>query len=112
MPAPRPSDGMPDIYDSMKEVFTDALTDARSHTRNCAALFALHCAVVCRGTQMEYGGKEGAHDFMECFVYFLGQCLHMKAARPAEMGLRFVAAYIEYLNDSGAWGIQCGAFVD
>ncbi|KAL1734995.1 hypothetical protein EV714DRAFT_201243 [Schizophyllum commune] len=100
MPAPRPSDGMPDIYDSMKDVFTDALTDARSHTRNCAALFALHCAVVCRGAQMEYGGKEGAHDFMECFVYFLGQCLHMKAARPAEMGLRFAAAYVEYLNDS------------
>ncbi|KAL1703195.1 hypothetical protein EV121DRAFT_208535 [Schizophyllum commune] len=100
MPAPRPSDGMPDIYDSMKAIFTDALTDARSHTRNCAALFALHCAVVCRGAQMEYGGKEGAHDFMECFVYFLGQCLHMKAARPAEIGLRFVAAYVEYLNDS------------
>ncbi|KAL1714079.1 hypothetical protein EV715DRAFT_210275 [Schizophyllum commune] len=100
MPAPRPSDNMPDIYDSMKAIFTDALTDARSHTRNCAALFALHCAVVCRGAQMEYGGKEGAHDFMECFVYFLGQCLHMKAARPAETGLRFVAAYVEYLNDS------------
>ncbi|KAL1690254.1 hypothetical protein GGG16DRAFT_56069 [Schizophyllum commune] len=100
MPAPRPSDGLPDIYDSMKEVFTDALTNERSHTRNCAALFALHCTVVCRGAPMECGGKEGGYEFMECFLYFLGQCLHMKAARPAELGLRFVAAYIEYLNDS------------
>ena len=104
MPAPRPSDGLPDIYDSMKAIFTDALTDVRSHTRNCAALFALHCAVVCRGPPMECGGKEGGYEFMECFLYFLGQCLHMKAARPAELGLRFVAAYVEYLNDSGAWG--------
>ena len=104
MPAPRPSDGLPDIYDSMRSIFTDALTNERSHTRNCAALFALHCAVVCRGAPMECGGKEGGYEFMECFLYFLGQCLHMKAARPAELGLRFVAAYIEYLNDSGARG--------
>ncbi|KAI5886931.1 uncharacterized protein SCHCODRAFT_02714896 [Schizophyllum commune H4-8] len=100
MPAPRPSDGMPDIYDSMKHIFTDALTNERSHTRNSAALFALHCAVVCRGAPMECGGKQGGYEFMECFLYFLGQCLHMKAARPADLGLRFVAAYIEFLNDS------------
>ncbi|KAI5830970.1 hypothetical protein K523DRAFT_271067 [Schizophyllum commune Tattone D] len=100
MPAPRPSDNMPNIYDPMKEAFTDALTNERSHTRNCAALFALHCAVVCRGEPMDCGGKEGGYEFMECFLYFLGQCLHMQAARPAELGLRFVAAYVEYLNDS------------
>ncbi|KAI3998471.1 hypothetical protein K525DRAFT_281984 [Schizophyllum commune Loenen D] len=100
MPAPRPSDDMPDIYDHIRSIFTDALTNERSHTRNCAALFALHCAVVCRGAPMECGGKEGGYEFMECFLYFLGQCLHMKAARPAELGLRFVAAYVEYLNDS------------
>ncbi|KAL1660583.1 hypothetical protein GGF50DRAFT_130155 [Schizophyllum commune] len=100
MPAPRPSDNMPNIYDTIKFIFTDALTNERSHTRNCAALFALHCAVVCRGEPMECGGKEGGYEFMECFLYFLGQCLHMKAARPAELGLRFVAAYVEYLNDS------------
>ncbi|KAI5886909.1 uncharacterized protein SCHCODRAFT_02640236 [Schizophyllum commune H4-8] len=100
MPARRDSDGMPDIFDSMKSIFTDALTSERSRTRNSAALFALHCAVVCRGVQTDCGGKQGGYEFMESFLYFLGQCLHMKAARPAELGLRFVAAYIEYLNDS------------
>ncbi|KAI5886925.1 uncharacterized protein SCHCODRAFT_0237707 [Schizophyllum commune H4-8] len=100
MPARRDSDGLPDIYESMKHIFTDALTNERSHTRNSAALFALHRAVVCRGIQTDCGAKEGGYEFMECFLYFLGQCLHMKAARPADFGLRFVAAYIEYLNDS------------
>ncbi|TRM63459.1 hypothetical protein BD626DRAFT_369727, partial [Schizophyllum amplum] len=99
MPARRESDGMPDIYETMKDVFVDALVDKKTHTRNCAALFKLHCAVVCRGATMEYGGKEGAHDFMESFLHFLGTCLTIREARQSDLGTRFAATYIKYLND-------------
>ncbi|KAL1742940.1 hypothetical protein HDZ31DRAFT_42117 [Schizophyllum fasciatum] len=100
MPARRDSDEMPDIYETMKGVFLNAVTAGSTHTRNCATLFSLHCDVVCRGVQMKYGEREGALDFTECFLHFLGQCLIMKEARPSDLGLRLVAIYVEYLNDT------------
>lgn len=107
--APRPHFDLESLSTSIPAIFDQAQISAATHRKNCVALYKLQVASADVVESMTRGRDAevklvGERAFSEIFLGMLNRVLIVKKSTPAaDRIVKFVAAYVEFLNEKGVY---------